>query len=130
MKANSVVQDNRFFSCIANVILLPTPLKAFTDVMPEVKAMLRRSSGDWFNWSCDHPDLLPQPGDAFDPADYPESWSHAASGSVPGIVPINDKIRAKARNRKAVIARDLENVGEFYPREQVRDALSYWNIVL
>lgn len=130
VKANSVVQDHRFFSCIANMVLLPTPLKAFTDVMPEVKAMLRRCSGDLFGWSCDHPDLLPQAGDAFDPADYPESWKDAASGPVPGIVPINDKIRAKARNRKAAIARDLENAGEFYPREKVRDALAYWNITL
>lgn len=51
VKANSVVQDHRFFSCVANMILLPTPLKAFTDVMPEVKAMLRQCSGDLFGWS-------------------------------------------------------------------------------
>lgn len=40
-KANDVVSDHRFYSCIGNMILLPTPLKAFTDTMPEVKAMLR-----------------------------------------------------------------------------------------
>lgn len=130
VKANSVVQDHRFFSCIANMVLLPTPLKAFTDVMPEVKAMLRRVSGDLFGWSCDHPDLLPQAGGAFEPADYPESWRRASSGSIPGIVPINDKIRAKVQKRKTAISRDLEKAGEFYPRETVRDALLYWNIQL
>lgn len=130
VKANSVVQDHRFFSCVANMVLLPTPLKAFTDVMPEVKAMLRRCSGDLFGWSCDHPDLLPLAGDAFDSADYPESWRCAASGTVPGIVPINDKVRANARKRRVAITRDLQDAGEFYPRQKVRDALAYWNIVL
>lgn len=41
--SNVVVMDRRFFSCIGNMVLLPTPLKAFTDAMPEVKAMLRIS---------------------------------------------------------------------------------------
>jgi hypothetical protein len=40
-EANAIVQDRRFFSCVANMVLLPTPLKAFTDTMWEVKAMLR-----------------------------------------------------------------------------------------
>ena len=37
-KSNDVVKDRRFFSCVANMVLLPTPLKAFTDTMPEIKA--------------------------------------------------------------------------------------------
>lgn len=36
-----MVQDHQFYSCVANMVLLPAPLKAFTDAMPEVKAMLR-----------------------------------------------------------------------------------------
>jgi hypothetical protein len=38
---NIIVQDPRFYSCVGNMVLLPTPLKAFTDVMPDVKSMLR-----------------------------------------------------------------------------------------
>lgn len=49
---------------------------------------------------------------------------------APGIVPINVKIRGKARNRKVAINRNLENADEFYSREKVRDALLYWNIAL
>jgi hypothetical protein len=36
--SNFVVMDRRFFSCVGNMVLLPTPLKAFTDSMPEIKA--------------------------------------------------------------------------------------------
>ena len=38
---SSVVQDPRYFSCVANMIWLPTSLKGFTDTLPEIKAMLR-----------------------------------------------------------------------------------------
>ncbi|MFG1284088.1 hypothetical protein [Xanthobacter autotrophicus] len=38
---SSVVQDPRYFSCVANMVWLPTPLKGFTDALPEIKAMLR-----------------------------------------------------------------------------------------
>lgn len=33
-KDNDVVKDRRLFSCVANMVLLPTPLKAFTDTLP------------------------------------------------------------------------------------------------
>jgi hypothetical protein len=126
VKANSVVQDHRFFSCVANMVLLPSPLKAFTDVMPEIKAMLRRCSADLYGWACDHPDLAPLTGRDFHPGDYPAGWHTAAAGQVPGIVPISAKVRANAAKRKATIARDLVHAGEFYPRDKVRDALGYW----
>ncbi len=53
-KSNDVVSDHRFYSCIGNMVLLPTPLKAFTDTMPEVKAMLRICARNLFDWECDH----------------------------------------------------------------------------
>lgn len=34
---NAVAKDHRFYSCVANMVLLPTPLKTFTDSMPLVK---------------------------------------------------------------------------------------------
>lgn len=53
-ESNAVVQDRRFFSCVANMVLLPMPLKAFTDTMPEVKAMLRICARNLYGWHCDH----------------------------------------------------------------------------
>ena len=51
---NKVVKDHRFYSCVANMVLLPTPLKAFTDAMPDVKVMLRLCSANMYGWRCDH----------------------------------------------------------------------------
>jgi len=53
-KSSAVVQDHRFYSYVANMVLLPTPLKAFTDTMPEVKAMLRICVRNLYNWHCEH----------------------------------------------------------------------------
>ena len=36
-----IIQDRRYFSCIGNMVLLPTPLKGFTDAVPEIKRCLR-----------------------------------------------------------------------------------------
>ncbi|WP_447763418.1 hypothetical protein [Sphingopyxis panaciterrae] len=130
MRSNAVVQDHRFFSCVGNMVLLPSPLKAFTDVMPEIKAMLRRCASDLYGWSCDHPDAPPLPKSAYRAADYPACWRGAAKGKVPGLVFISPGIRKSIVARKAAIARDLQQAGEFYPRDAVRAALAYWKIDL
>jgi hypothetical protein len=36
-----VVGNPRYYSCIGNMVWLPTPLKGFTDAIPEVKQCLR-----------------------------------------------------------------------------------------
>jgi hypothetical protein len=127
-RRNTVVKDHRFFTCVANMVLLPTPLKAFTDVVPEIKAMLRSCSATLYGWKCDHPDLAHAKPAVFDPADFPDVWLQPQD--VPGIVPINDKIRTAAIERKARIKRELQSAGPHYPREEVRAALRYWNIAL
>jgi len=127
-RRNTVVKDHRFFTCVANMVLLPTPLKAFTDVMPEIKAMLRECSATLYSWKCDHPDLAAVPAASFARTDFPAAWRRAES--VPGVVRINDKIRKAASDRKARIKRELEHAGPYYPREEVRKALSYWKIDL
>ena len=40
-KVNTVIKDPRYFSCVGNMMRLPTPLKAITDSMPDIKLMLR-----------------------------------------------------------------------------------------
>ena len=78
-RTNTVVADHRFYSCVANMVLLPTPLKAFTDSMPEIKAMLRICSTNLYGWRCDHPDVL----DWNEPPDYEKGFWKAYPGSWP-----------------------------------------------
>jgi len=56
-RANDVVQDPRFYSYVANMVLLPTPLKVFTDTVPAVKVMFRLCAADLYNWRCEHDEV-------------------------------------------------------------------------
>jgi len=130
VRPNLVVQDHRFFSCVGNMLLLPSPLKAFTDLMPDIKAMLRKCAAALYDWQCDHPELASVAPSAFERADYPEAWQGAAEGRIPGIVSLNADIRRRAEERKAKIAKDISEAGEYYPRDRVMQALDYWRIQL
>lgn len=129
---NAIVQDRRFFSCIANMVLLPTPLKAFTDTMQEVKAMLRICARHLYDWHCDHEGVaegLAAVEGWTDWSAYPESWPKGDRSSLPkGVVKLDDGIRESAARRLRQIRNDLENAGAHYPRDEVREALAYWNI--
>ncbi len=129
---NLIVQDPRYYSCVANMVLLPTPLKAFTDVMPEVKAMLRTCAFHTYGWRCGHDAVaavdIEAPGN--DPA-YPANWPNAdRPGSPPSVVPLSSSIRRDIDRRLQRLRYDLEHAGPFYPREQVRAVLDYWQITL
>ncbi|WP_340119460.1 hypothetical protein [Pelagibius sp. 7325] len=133
-QSNDVVADPRFYSCVANMVLLPTPLKAFTDTMPEVKAMLRLCAHNLYGWRCDHK-ALDETNAALDRwnlwDDYPKSWPRSSGGRMPqGAVPLNPDIEKAAKRRLAAIKRDLEHAGPHYPRESVRAVLDYWKIKL
>lgn len=133
-KSNEVVKDRRFFSCVANMVLLPTPLKAFTDTMPEIKAMLRICSRNLYNWTCDHQSLgetvaALDEWDAWD--DYPKSWPRFSNEKRPlGTVEITPKIEHAIFDRKAAIKRDLVGAGPYYPRTEVHQVLDYWRVEL
>ena len=132
--ANSVVQNPRYYSCVANMVLLPMPLKAFTDAMPEVKAMLRICANQLYGWHCGHESVT----DAVlaiarwtDWTTYPQSWPRPGFVSRPlGLMELNDKIARDAKRRLDSIKRDLTNAGAHYPREQVKQTLDYWKIRL
>jgi hypothetical protein len=128
--SNLVVQDPRYYSCVANMVLLPTPLKAFTDVMPEVKAMLRTCAYHTYGWRCGHDAVAAI--DVDEPcrdAAYPASWPRrTGDGFPPGTVPLTDGIVADARRRLQRIRHDLDHAGRFYPRDQVRSVLDYWKV--
>ena len=132
--SNVVVMDRRFFSCIGNMVLLPTPLKAFTDTMPDVKAMLRICARNLYGWQCDHDNLLATNtalNSWSDWAAYPKSWPTSPHEKRPlGVVDLTPSIKASAEKRLATIKRDLESAGKHYPREPVKAAMAYWNIHL
>jgi hypothetical protein len=131
---NLVVQDRRFFSCVANMVMLPTPLKAFTDHLAEVKTMLRLCARNLYNWSCDHESIASLHGnlDAWSVwEDYPKSWPRKPGDPAPmGMVPINERIRVAAAKRLRDIYRNQETAGPLYPGKEVRQALRYWKIPL
>jgi hypothetical protein len=127
---NVIVQDPRFYSCVANMVLLPTPLKAFTDVMPDVKAMLRACAFHLYGWRCDHGELAKIDLDAAaaDEA-YPRSWPRKAGDPPPpGTMAMTDSSARAADRRLSAIRKDLEKAGPHYPREQVRSVLAYWGL--
>ena len=132
--ANIVVQDPRYFSCVANMVLLPSPLKAFTDAMVEVKAMLRICARNLYDWHCDHAELAGAVAliDAWQDWDaYPASWPRTLGGGAPkGTMGLNQGIRDLAARRKDRIRRDLDQAGPFYPRASVLETLKYWKIEL
>ena len=116
------------------MVLLPTPLKAFTDTMPEVKAMLRICARNLYGWQCDH-NILHVTNTALDGwtdwVAYPESWPKTPNEKRPlGLVELSPKIQASAEKRLATIRHDLEHAGKFYPRDEVKAVLAYWKIVL
>ena len=131
-KSNDVVTDPRFYSCVANMVLLPTPLKAFTDSMIEIKSMLRICARNLYGWQCDH-ESMTTVNAALDQwtdwSAYPKSWPRERDGQRPlGVVDLTPSIAKSAAKRLAVIRRDLQTAGEFYPKDAVREALAYWRI--
>lgn len=128
------MRDRRFYSCVANMVLLPTPLKAFTDTMPEVKAMLRICSRNLHGWTCDHDSLLATVAtlDAWDAWEYyPASWPRSPGAGRPlGTVALTPEIERTAATRRSGTVRDPASAGPHYPREGVRAVLAYRRIAV
>jgi hypothetical protein len=116
--SNVIVMDRRFFSCVGNMVLLPTPLKAFTDTMLEIKAMLRICARNLYCWQCDHESVRPINAALDNWTDwqsYPHSWPRKPNEKLPsGVAPLTPAIEASAERRKAAIRRDLDHAGEYY----------------
>lgn len=133
-QANVVVQEPMFFSCVANMILLPTPLKAFTDIVPEVKTILRICARNMYGWQCDH-EMMKAVNAELDDwnnwKNYPESWPREKGDNNPiGVMPINPNIRNSASRRWQRIQKDMNSAGPYYPRDSVREVLGYWSLEL
>jgi hypothetical protein len=133
---SSVVQDPRYFSCVANMVWLPTPLKGFTDALPEIKAMLRVCAFYLYGWACEHSSVAAQANqvrNGWTPDGYPDGWPSAKRPDVipPGTAPFSDRIEREIRKRKRQIQASLDNFDlVHYPRDEVRQVLQFWKIDL
>lgn len=133
---SDVVQDPRYFSCVGNMIWLPTSLKGFTDTLPEIKAMLRVCAFHLYGWACEHPSV----GDQADkvragwiPNGYPKSWPCPDRPSVlpPGTAPFTVRVEREIAKRKQKVKADIANAAFMhYPREDVLGVLKFWGIEL
>jgi hypothetical protein len=123
-QSNVIVRDPCYYSCVGNMVLLPTPLKALTDSVPELKHMLRVCAYNIYGWvpvAPDAPDLadrveLVRGGAVF--ADYPQSWPRTPGEKLPpGIMPYNAAVEAndsetQAGNQTTAGKRGLSVVSE------------------
>lgn len=127
-KPNDIVQNPMYYSNIGNMVLLPTPLKAFTDCLPEIKLILRICSWNLYGFACDEcaEDAVKVKSGAI-PEFYPSEWPRTHREKLPpNTFSYNSKIAGFSQKRKAQIRADLHNEqlnGTHYPREQVLEVL-------
>jgi hypothetical protein len=133
---SSVVQDPRYFSCVANMVWLPTPLKGFTDTLPEIKAMLRVCAFHLYGWACEHPSVTKQAEkvrSGWIPKGYPATWPSLEYPGIlpPGTAPFSERIEREIAKRKGKIKGDLANAAFLhYPKNDVLSVLKYWGVEL
>ena len=133
--SNEIIRDSRFYSCVANMTLLPTPLKAFTDSDINIKFALRVLAFHLYDWVCDHEQakdhsLLIRNGET--PDGYPDGWPHPRKKSLPpNICPTTATVLNRISKRKQDIKNLLSDSSKVhYPREKVIRSLDYWGIEL
>lgn len=135
-QGSSVVQDPRYFSCVANMVWLPTSLKGFTDTLPEIKAMLRVCAFHLYGWACEHEAVAEQAEQVrsgWTPPDYPKSWPNADRRGVlpPGTAPFTPRIEREIEKRKSKIRSALASANLLhYPKTEVEAVLKFWRVDL
>jgi hypothetical protein len=134
--AESVVKDPHYFTCLANMIWLPTPLKGFTDAVPQVKSILRTCSFYLYGWVCEHETVKAQAqvvSSGVIPEGYPDDWP--APGRLDlrpiGMAPFTPELEARIETRKSEIRWMLNDHSlAYFPRDEVRRVLDFWKIDL
>jgi hypothetical protein len=136
VQQSNIVQDPRYFSCVANMVWLPTSLKGFTDTLPEIKAMLRVCAFHLYDWVCDHPSVAVQANiirDGWIPENYPKTWPCPDDKDMlpSGTAPYDNQIEREIAKRKHRLKASLENSSYLhYPKDEVISVLKFWNITL
>ena len=131
---SSIVRNPRYYSCIGNMVWLPTPLKGFTDALPEIKKMLRTCAFHLYGWACEDESVKEQAesirGGAI-PRGYPEIWPCPDRPELlpPGTAPFTSAIKDEIRKRKVSIRTMLADASlTNFPQEEVRQVLEFWKI--
>jgi hypothetical protein len=130
-----IVRDPLYYSCIGNMVWLPTPLKGFTDAVPEIKSMLRCCAYHLYGWACEHPDVkvdAERISNGYMPDIYPASWPTAAHPTYPrGTAPYSATVISNIERRKAQIKQRMADASLVnYPRDEVKRVLEHWKITL
>jgi len=111
------------------MVLLPNPLKAFTDSIPEIKTMLRIVAYAYFGWCPTHEEIATIDCEKArcDWEAFPAIWRKVAGGDrLPGVIEFDSKIKRTADNRIAKIRSEYVTAGKHYPRAEVKEVLVYW----
>ncbi|MGP6088774.1 hypothetical protein [Antarctobacter jejuensis] len=120
--AHAEVNDPRYFTCPANMVLVPSPLKTFTDTIPEVKAALRYAAFLLYGFVPEGRD----PPHELEAGDFlPDEWREFREIRY---VPMSATIEASIRARYSELLRLQELVGTQYPGGQVTDVANYWKL--
>lgn len=129
--SNAVVQNPMYYSNIGNMVLLPSPIKAFTDCIPEVKTILRVCAWYLYGFVCEEDEVKEEANNiknGFIPHNYPSEWPrHYRDKMPPGTVKLNNQIQNYIAKRKAQIRRDLQNPlfeGTHYPKGKIIEVLN------
>lgn len=137
-KTNDVVKDPKYYSCVANMVWLPTPLKGFTDSVPEIKFMMRICAFLTYGWVCEHPSARNEATRVRKaalghhlPLGYPKGWPRHRGGRPTMTAPYSAKVMNSVAHRKRKLASLLRRTDlPQFPRRKVREALRFWKISL
>ena len=134
-----IVQDPHYYSCIGNMVLVPTPLKGFTDAVPDIKRCLRACAYYLYKWVYEDAEANKDAAKEAEqirsgkfPKCYPESWPNAKRNIHPlGTAPYSECVKGAVAKRKDKLRKQLaDETLEYYPRDDVREVLRFWNVDL
>lgn len=130
--AGSLTQDPRYYTRLANMVLLPTPLKALTDSLPEVQEALQVCAWNLYGFT-------PDPADApkaervragWVPPNYPPAWpqNREKNASVPGLHRADQRVVRSMKKRKADLLDEVRRAERKelpeYPLDRVKTILN------
>lgn len=138
--AGSWTHDPRYYTCVANIVLLPTPLKALTDAVPRIKTLLRTCAFHLYGFAPagEGEELLSVRSGAI-PTGYPVEWPDSGPNRLPpGTIPTMPadlrRVLKAAEKRRRQIVEELVRHGSgelpMYPADQVRAVLKHWNVAI
>lgn len=116
----SEVNDARYYSCPANIVLVPTPLKALTDFVPEVTAVLRLVSAKLYGFV---PEGRSLPNEDLAGDWYPTEWR---AGRVQGICSMTPLIAKRIKQRFKAFSNEFEASPGHYPKAKAAETIRYW----